>query len=304
MIINKNLIFPFLFLTFTSIIILLFYNSLLLGYPGQGPGDCKKYHETIHLDVYYDPKAFIIIDGIDNEDFWHVSGKNNSIVIPVASEYGTPNFFIRYINMSFVHSDTHLFILASWEDSTPLSRWDQFSMCWNINMSNYTAAFYQGMRTGPYGGGDVDTWQWGYRIGKENGSSYNGYDTCFGDDGWYPHNSEISQIETGMIYGTWFNDTNRYQIEISRPLTTGEQYDVQFEEKTIYEFTIAILDNEYGTGEGEDHAISWIYALHFSEFPAPIISGYQLGFTLFILIFLTGLIIIWKRKFIAIKNNR
>ena len=299
---KKSLLLFFL-LILISLIIQAVSTSIIMGSSWPGEGDCQYYHNTIHLDAYYDPNAIITLDGRDNEDFWHVPGKNNSILIPVASDFYSDDFFVRYVNMSFVHSDTHLFILASWEDSTPLSNWDQFSMCWNINMLNYTAAFYQGMRTGPYGGGDVDTWQWGYRIGKENGSSYNGYDTCFGDDGWYPHNSEISQIETGMIYGTWFNDTNRYQIEISRPLTTGEQYDVQFEEKTIYEFTIAILDNEYGTGEGEDHAISWIYALHFSEFPTPLISGYRLGFTFLILIFLTGLIIIWKMKFIRIKNN-
>lgn len=287
---KQQIILFFIFFFFLNPVLWLF----IQGYWGTGDGDCKGYHGTTHLDVYHDPSASITLDGVDNEAFWHVSGKNNSIQVPVASDIQGSDFFILYVDMVFVRSNTHIYILARWLDYSLKSNWDQFSICWNINMENYTAGLFQGMKTESYGGGDVDTWQWGYRLGKANGSSYDGYDACFGDTGWYDRTSELSQVETGMIYGN-----NHYQIEIARPLTTGEIYDVQFIENKPYGFSIGILDNSYGTGEGEDHAISWTYFLHFSGLLL-FISGYEISIILFTSITLIGVFIGWTSK--KVKN--
>ena len=109
---KKSLLLFFL-LILISLIIQAVSTSIIIGSSWPGKGDCQYYHNTIHLDAYYDPNAIITLDGRDNEDFWHVPGKNNSILIPVASDFYSDDFFLgMLICLLSIAIPTYLFWLV------------------------------------------------------------------------------------------------------------------------------------------------------------------------------------------------
>jgi len=90
------------------------------------------------------------------------------------------------------------------------------------------------------------------------------------NDGWIDGNPEVNSIEAAFT-----NPSDSYSLELRRKLNTNEQYDVQFTEKKLYKFNVAILNDSHY----EDHAISWTYALDLREEPK-IIYGFPIEYFL------------------------
>ncbi len=225
-------------------------------------GDCKDYHKVVNIIPYYEKSASINLDGLPNENFWTVhthENENGTLIIPLASESYGPDFFVVYLNMTFVLTATYLYVLCQWSDNSTkpdlgASIYDGLYFCWNINVPNFSSYFPTGMSTLDMGGGDVDSWDWSCLISSPpNGSSYYCRDKCFGTYVWYSPSLETEDVEVAYTYRT----NTSYTLEIKRKLITNDPYDVQFDQSKIYKFNMGIMDD----GNHEDHAISWTHAL-------------------------------------------
>jgi len=235
-------------------------------------GDCRDGHDIEYINVPYDNDANIILDGVPSESFWKdSSNQQGRIQIPLASDYSKPNFFIIYLNMTFVINDEYLLIHAQWNDNTtrPLGGMaDGIYICWNINVPNFTAAFLYGMDTTYMGGGCVDCWSWDCDSNSvKNGSTDVANDRSFDDDGWNDDSLDFNDIETGYTYLT----DHSYSVEFKRKISTGYEYDISFQEKKLYEFNLAIMND----GGGYDHAVSWTYALDLRTEGNQVIHGFE-----------------------------
>ena len=236
----------------------LFFNSpLVTAYWGYGE-DCREEHGINYIDIPHTSKASISLDGIPRETMWSNDKYNEGhIQVPLASDYYSSNFFIIYLDLVFIMDDDYIYILAKWEDTTTRpddGTYDGLAFCWNMDVPNFSAAFFPNMKTDMMGGGYVDSWMWKCRsTSPSNGSSYLLIDDCFGDSGWIHSSSDIDDVEIAYTYTL----DKSYTLEIKRKLDTSHQYDVNFLEEKLYFFNMAILDN----GTMADHAISWTYAL-------------------------------------------
>jgi hypothetical protein len=235
-----------------------------------GRGDCTKWHPLQFIDIPYDPDAEVNLDGLPIESFWRSEkNKRGNLIIPLASNINESDFFIVYLNATFILSDDYIFILFEWNDNTTIPIGGDISdglyICWNINVLNFSAYFIYGMDTSHMGGGNVDCWS--LNINQDsppNGSSYFCQDLCFGDNGWYNPNLEFEDVLIAYTYV----ENQSYSLEMIRKIKTDDnEYDVQFDQKIVYKFNIAIMDN----GDHEDHALSWTYAF---DFRPKIIYGY------------------------------
>ena len=171
-----------------------------------GNGNCLDYHGITKVRVPYDPDASIVLDGVPNEPFWtDPANQAGRIGIPMASKnttLGPPDTFV-YMNATFIITDNYLLILCEWNDSTTAVYGDEYTydglyMCWNIDCPNFSANFFNNMRTEGLGGGYVDSWKWFYSDGTPptateiNGTiAKNNYDWYFGETGWECDGSEI-----------------------------------------------------------------------------------------------------------------
>jgi hypothetical protein len=169
-------------------------------------------------------------------------------------------------------NNEYLYILAQWHDNTTRPSGglkDAVYFCWNMNVPNFTAAFLYGMDTTEMGGGCVDCWWWECDSSKPaNGSSYFGTDDSFDEDGWNHSPFDYDDVNTGYMYQK--NDS--YSVEIKRKINTGHEYDVSFLQKTLYEFNLAIMDDGF---LGNEHSISWTYALDLRTEGNPVIYGFE-----------------------------
>ncbi|MFX1442645.1 MAG: hypothetical protein ACFFHV_04460 [Promethearchaeota archaeon] len=258
------LIFNIIFNIFIISIILLPNN---IAYPSYG-NDCESYHGITIIDIPYDENASIILDGIPSEDFW--TNPNNSagiISIPTAQITDGSEHDITRINMTFIMNKTYLFIFCEWFDGSTkpsgYKTYDGLFLCWNINVPHFSAYFPGVMGTSTMGGGDIDSWCWYYDALDPHGnqSSYKCQDRCYGSSGWYSSGLESDDVYVGLTYRTDYS----YSLEYLRKLETFDKYDVQFNEKKLYEFTVAVTNN----GFEEDHKISWVYALNMGYSPIP-----------------------------------
>ena len=241
-----------------------------------GEGDCTKAHPLQIIDIPYDPDAEIQLDGIPSEPFWRSEqNRAGNLVIPLASNINSSNFFIVCLNSTFILSNDYIFILFQWDDNTTIPFGgdinDGLYICWNINVVNFSSYFINGMDTTNMGGGNVDCWS--LNINQDsppNGSSYFCQDLCFGDNGWYNPNLEFEDVS--VAYNYIINQS--YTVEMKRKITTADyEYDVQFNKAILYKFNLGIMDN----GDHENHAISWTYALDLRE-PTKIISGFYMEY--------------------------
>ncbi|MHA1728702.1 MAG: hypothetical protein ACTSWY_08205 [Promethearchaeota archaeon] len=299
---REDLIIPFFFL----ILLIVLFIPVTSAHPGYG--DCKDYHGITYIIPYYEKNAEINLDGIPTESFWtnhDNSEANGSLIIPLAFDINGPDFSVVYLNITFVISDSYLYILAAWKDNTTkpdlgFNIYDGLYFCWNISVSNFSAYFDGGMDTAEMGGGDADSWDWTCMItSPPNGSSYLCNDLCFGTTGWYDSSLEIDNVEIAYTYKT----NKSYTVEIRRKLVTDEKYDIQFfiGNKNPYLFNMAIMQD----GTHEDHAASWTYALDLENIqlisqPIPLIPGFSPLLLLSVVISILGikvLIIHKKIKF-------
>lgn len=232
-------------------------SPLIRGYWGQG--DCRDRHPLQFIDIPRDPKAEINLDGVPSESFWKSEeNKAGNLIIPLASNINKSNFFIVYLNATFVLSNDYLLILFEWKDNTTMpiggDTSDGLYICWNINVVNFSAYFVNGMDTSNMGGGNVDCWSLNLnQDSPPNGSSYYCQDLCFGDNGWYNPSLEFEDVSVAYTYV----ENQSYTLEMIRKISTDDQeYDVQFNRKIIHKFNIAIMND----GDHEEHALSWTYA--------------------------------------------
>ena len=244
----------------------LFYIFSAAAYPGDG--DCSTYHGITYIDVTFNSEAEIVLDGIPSENFW--THPTEIMLAEIEAEGVIPELYS--LNISFVINNDYLFILCQWEDSTPRDdnppEQDGIAFCWDINTVNFTAYYALDMNTLGMGNGSVDAWRWIYQDTISPGEEHLCGDDCFNENGWIQGNSEAKSIDVAFT-----NDSSSYILEMRRRLNTNEMYDVQFNEKKLYKFNIAVLNNDHD----EEHAISWTYALDLRE-PEQIISGFNLEF--------------------------
>ncbi|MFX1570160.1 MAG: hypothetical protein ACFFCV_17520 [Promethearchaeota archaeon] len=272
-------------LTFSLLVIINITFPSANAFPPEG--DCKDYHNVTKIIPFYERSASINLDGLPNENFWkeHTSdNENGSLIIPLASESYGPNFQVIYLNITFVITDTYLFILCKWFDNSTrpdlgASVYDGLYFCWNINVPNFSAYFTSGMSTLDMGGGDVDSWDWScLSLSPINGSSYYCRDKCFGTYGWYDPNLETEDVEIAYTYRTNVS----YTLEIKRELTTNDPYDIQVDQSGIYKFNMGIMND----AQHEDHLISWTHALEI-KFPesSTVVPAYDIFIILFFSVF-------------------
>ena len=294
------------FTVFICLIFMITVNlaSLSLAYPDEG--DCATYHKVQKIIPYYEKDASIQLDGVPNEIFWTEHSneeENGSLIIPLASEEGGAYQVVVYLNITFVRTDTELYILCQWFDNTTkpdLSSniYDGLYFCWNINVPNFSAYFTSGMSTLDMGGGDVDSWDWNcLDTSPPNGSSYFCGDKCFGTYGWYNPNLETENVKIGYTYRI----NHSYTLEMRRDLITNDEYDIQFDKTQLYKFNMGLMND----GTHEDHAISWTYALDlkFDDVGQPLIDGYIISFV-YMFMLISIIIYIKKHKFsLKIKNS-
>jgi len=288
---NRNVLKLFT-LIFSILILINIIFPTVIAFPPDG--DCKDYHKVVNIIPYYEKSASINLDGLSNEDFWieHThENENGTLIIPLASESYGPDFFVVYVNMTFVVTDTYLYILCQWFDNSTkpdlgASIYDGLYFCWNINVPNFSAYFSTGMSTLDMGGGDVDSWDWSCLYSSPpNCSSYFCRDMCFGTYGWYSPSLETEDVEVAYTYRTNIS----YTLEIKRKLITNDPYDVQFDQSKIYKFNMGIMND----GNHLDHAISWTHALDLrSPESSAVIHAYNiimiLSFSAVVLVIIKG----------------
>jgi hypothetical protein len=269
-------------ITFTP----LCYIFSVAAYPGDG--DCSAYHGITYIDVAFNSDAEIVLDGVPSENFWN--NPTEILLAEIEAEGVIPELYS--LNISFVMNNDYLLILCQWEDSTPLDdnppEQDGIAFCWDIDTINFSAYYVSDMNTLHMGNGSIDAWRWIYQDITSPGEEHLCGDDCFNENGWVQGNPEAKNIEVAFT-----NNSNSYILEMRRKLNTNEIYDVQFTEKKVYKFNIAVLNNDHD----EEHAISWTYALDLRE-PDQIISGFNLELFILSISILTCFfsIIITKNK--------
>jgi hypothetical protein len=263
-----------------------FYLFSVAAYPGDG--DCSAYHGITYIDVAFNSDAVIVLDGVPSENFWN--NPTEIMLAEIEAEGVIPELYS--LNISFVMNNDYLYILCQWEDSTPRDdnppEQDGIAFCWDIDTINFSAYYVSDMNTLHMGNGSVDAWRWIYQDTVSPGEEHLCGDDCFDENGWIQGNPEAKSIDVAFT-----NDSSSYTLEMRRRLNTNEIYDVQFNEKKLYKFNVAVLNNDHD----EEHAISWTYALDLRE-PEQIISGFNLTFFILSLSIFTCLfsIIIAKKK--------
>jgi len=263
-------------------------------YPGDG--DCSKYHGIIYIDVPLRPNTEIVIDGVPSESLWTENTDQTKIILAEIEPEGViPELYS--LNISFAMINNYLFILCQWEDNTPEYDFppekDGFDFCWDIDTVNFSAYYISDMNTLHMGNGSIDAWRWTYDSNTSPEEQYLCIDDCFNEDGWIQGNPEAINVDVAFT-----NDNSSYTLEMRRKLNTNEIYDVQFTEKKLYKFNLAIMNDSYGV----DHAISWTYALDLRA-SEQIIKGVNLDFIFFSLSILTYIIYITKVKNKFLINN-
>ncbi len=271
----------FLFFCILGVLIPSMFVSPSRSYWGAGDNNCLAEHGISSIWGYYSPGTSIKLDGIADEEVWqNISNispeKNYTMRVPTASDNTTGDFFKSYVNLSFALNETHIFLLAAWNDSTLLDYEDGLLFCWNMSMKNFRANFdMAGMKTDAPGE-RVDSWKFAY-YNRLNVSSGTMIDQCFGDTGWYPSTSESKDVQYGFTYDGF----SKYQIEVLRPLRTGDEYDVQFYRGQSFYFTLGAI-NVIGH---EKHAISWLWKVtlegtepNSNEIPGIFLITFFLGF--------------------------
>ena len=278
-------------LTLSSLLIVNFQGSVK-GDWGRSNEDCSSYHGITRHYGRYIESPNITIDGIFSPDESWNNPDVYEYIIPMANHYESTMRFKSYMHIKYIYDETSLYILACWNDSTPINRQDQLFICWNINCSNFTVSQFlesNAMKT-TENGTRVDTWTW-MKLSQANGTQTNMFDGSYGSDGWLDIEENNDPI-ISYISGTWINNSGHYQVEIKRSLLTDEpDIDVQFEHNNTYRFSTGVGDS-IGSNE---HAISWTYELDLTNSTEPIVIDYLpigIGIASGIIIFSIGMIFI------------
>jgi hypothetical protein len=231
-------------------------------FPGfHSNGDCSYCHNepgTAYNPAY--SAAQLTLDGRADEGFWGET-QYRRMTIPVGERFGSSEMFIEVV---FTQNDTHLFTMVDYGDltvnGTDTIRYmdsDGITFLWNINMTDFTAAYFSGMKT-TAAGEAVDTWVWkpsadddqahvGLNTTAEEYANLDGIllDTVFDDQGWVDQGDhDLQAAATWGFQGE--HSENDYLVEFVRPLETDNPNDVQFDHSGYYEFALGIYDSSSG----------------------------------------------------------
>jgi len=144
-----------------------------------------------------------------------------------------------------------------------MAKSDGFALCWNINVTNYTAAYFSGM-VAPAAGEAVNTILW-QPLGNQTGLTppSNGgksmtvqgqvWNYHFDSTGW--HNNVGNSTKAAAIFGKAKFGGDYFQVELERPLKTSDPGDEQFTTAQYHQFAIAILN----ATSGRDHYVSFVH---------------------------------------------
>jgi hypothetical protein len=227
------------------------------GYWDYDDMDCLTEHGVTEFICPKLNSSTFVLDGVRNESVWEERAGNN-VVIPVAARNNSAFLFVSYVNFTIFHDGDFIYFSSIWNDSTPGGLQDMFSVCWNINTTNYSVEmFVLGMKTGEPNT-FVDSWGWVCQ-GKENGTANRGKDQSFGETGWTSsQTTEPQDLNFAFTYLT-IDEVHYYSVELKRRLVTDDPLDVQFDVDGGEYLTSFAVINEMGD---EDHAISWNYKMH------------------------------------------
>ena len=223
-----------------------------------GEGDCSSYHGITYHYARYIENPEIVFDGIANQsESWNRSDVYE-YTIPMVNRIDSSMRFKSYMRIKYIYDDTNLYILARWNDSSPIDRLDQLYFCWNMNCTNFTVNMFldkNAMVTNEEGA-RVDCWKW-LRLGNANGSSFNLIDECYDSEDWIDGDDYRDPIAF-YTSGIGRDGKGYYQVELKRSLLTNEKnVDIQFKVNTSIRFSTGVGD---GTGSNE-HAVSWTHEL-------------------------------------------
>ncbi|WP_371804207.1 hypothetical protein [Candidatus Lokiarchaeum ossiferum] len=223
-----------------------------------GQGDCSHYHGITYHYARYIENPEIIFDGIANQsESWNRSDVYE-YTIPMVNRIDSSMRFKSYMHIKYIYDDVNLYILARWNDSSPIDRLDQLYFCWNMNCTNFTVSMFldkNAMVTNEEGA-RVDCWKW-LRLGSSNGSIFNLVDECYDSEDWIDGEENRDPIAF-YTSGIEKDGKGYYQVELKRSLLTNEKnVDVQFKANTSIRFSTGVGD---GMGSNE-HAVSWTHEL-------------------------------------------
>ncbi|TXT65005.1 MAG: hypothetical protein BAJALOKI1v1_480014 [Promethearchaeota archaeon] len=252
---------PLIFIIIFSCISFAFLPSFLIekSVAYYGDGDCGNYHGITYIEVPKDSDAEIVLDGKNDESFWHESSNQKGFKsIPLSEQRGGEIPKIHTLNITFIMTSEYLYIYCEWKDTSEYFEFppdkDGLSFCWDKNTKSFSAYYTSHMDTVDMGGGIVDLWNWVYDSDKNPGENYFCDDNSFDEGGF--NGADPKDVEVAYEY-TAGKET--YSLEIKRKLITNDAYDVQFtSSRWLYKFNLAI----YNDSHGSDHAISWTYALN------------------------------------------
>jgi hypothetical protein len=274
--------------------------SAVNAYWEKGNDDCISEHGVGTIVAkYFESIDDITLDGVASESTW---ADTQEFIVPTACRNDSNNseyFFISYIHIKIAYDKTNLYVLCQWNDSGAVSfphQQDAISICWNINVKNYTAGMFINpalMKT-LEPDESVDNWKWTASTTYGNGSSYKVKDQSFGNDSWRGIDTEKQDVESAYTYGNWSDGINKYSVEMKRALVTNDddRFDVQFNKNGEYLVTFAVMDNM----GGEDHAVSYTWKVIFDSLSETIDAFDVMLIGMTAMIFIPILMIYVKRK--------
>jgi hypothetical protein len=205
---------------------------------------------------------------------------------------GTDHEVPLFVSMRFAQNSSHLFIRARIQDNTQTGSTtynaagtDGFAILWNINQAEFklpdaTPNFGPGndwdnwmsMDGDNLDGGKQDLVYFSPSLSGESDASYNvtsgGYDnntqltTSVWDKNYGGTASESEDWSAGAFHGkeNTRSDNGYYSIELTRPLVTDDENDVQFTYDGYYEFAVAAWNDTKGAAHSAsfEHTI-WVH---------------------------------------------
>ncbi len=303
--------------------LLLILPTVLIGltsafaFPGFSSNkDCNYCHNE-PVAAYYPPtggkygyvNGTFTLDGRLTEPWWSSSGNQAYYHRRTILWLGNEAHNLTEFGITFAQNSTHLFIGLAWEDayitgtdSPMIGASDGFAMCFNINVTDFQASYFGGMDT-PGLGQAVDTVSW-KPIGNQTGTQVtaNGYvnktvlgsatDYSFDIYGW--HTDVTNNWGVQVLHGNLSSRAmNHYQMEMVRPLVTGDPNDLQFSKSGNYQFAVALFNGSVG----DEHYVSYVHELYVYNpagdvTPPTDIPGFELILTIVPLILIVSVVIV------------
>jgi hypothetical protein len=229
---------------------------------------CHSYYANVYNETLMD--SSVTVDGMADEAMWADGNTyGRTIEVPVGSTSNPRE--IVFLLVTFGQNSTHFFIRVDWADPT-INGTDQkgyedsdgISFMFNIDNPNFDSGY--GMDRAP-GDTKVDvvTWKPGASMTGTQDleaetpiaiTSDNLYDQHITDDS--RNDDETNEWTWAAVHGNVASHhEENYQLEMARPLTTDDEFDVQFDEPAYTEFAVILFNST----SGADHMVSPPYIM-------------------------------------------